>query len=85
MATGIKCKHCGWIIVRNASGVWVLPHSKFPPTMCFDGIHHQRAGQGPDQGSDGQSHRDRRRCICVRCRIDLGRSLRPGRRRPRGR
>jgi hypothetical protein len=39
MANATKCKRCGWIIVRNAKGVWVLPKSKLPSTLCSDGIH----------------------------------------------
>ena len=50
MTTAIKCKHCGWIIVRNPRGVWILPHSRFPSTACKDGVPHEPDGQ---PGGDG--------------------------------
>ena len=41
MTTATKCKRCGWMIVRNHRGEWVLPHSVLPSRLCRDGVPHE--------------------------------------------
>jgi len=50
MSAAIKCKRCGFMIVRNVRGEWVLPHSVLPSAKCRDGNPHE-----PDKNprSDG--------------------------------
>jgi hypothetical protein len=51
MTTAVKCKRCHRFIVRNDAGDWILPNSKFPSTLCLDGVHPHDPDQDPDNGS----------------------------------
>ncbi len=42
-----KCKRCGRFIIRDLNGVWVLPRSKIPSTLCRDGHPHEPDKQPP--------------------------------------
>jgi hypothetical protein len=53
MTTATKCKRCGRLIVRNARGVWVLPHSRFPSTLCVDRIHPHEPDKEPKNDPTG--------------------------------
>ena len=53
MTTATKCKRCGWIIVRNFRGEWVLPRSKLPSTLCLDGVHPHEPDKEPNSDPTG--------------------------------
>ena len=51
MTPATKCKRCGWMIVRNARGQWVLPHSVLPSTLCRDDKPHEPDREPKNDGS----------------------------------
>jgi hypothetical protein len=53
MTTATKCKRCGRMIVRNSRGVWVVPHSRFPSTLCVDRINPHEPDKEPKGDSSG--------------------------------